>query len=297
MNNSLLLIGGSNIDFIATSDNKIIKNASNIGAVSISNGGVMRNIAENLARLGNNIDFITAIGNDSLGNSLKQELINLGVKIYTPNTLNSTGSYVAINNCNHDLYASICDNKIIDNISIDYLKTLDYLFQTHEYIAIDTNLYQESIDYIFVTYPDKKYIVDGISPTKVLKIKKHLNKIFLLKCNINEARSLMDIDLLEKDLVSGLLARGTKNVVVSNGSKDIYLGNNDRNKIDIIHVDEIKEFENTTGCGDALISGVIDYYLSGKKLKESVAFGYELSKITLMSKGATSKEISKFASK
>ena len=222
MNNSLLLIGGSNIDFIATSDNKIIKNASNIGAVSISNGGVMRNIAENLARLGNSIDFITAIGNDSLGNSLKQELMNLGVKIYTPNTLNSTGSYVAINNYNHDLYASICDNKIIDDISIDYLKTLDHLFQTHEYVAIDTNLNQEVIDYVFINYPNKKYIVDGISPTKVLKIKKHLNKIFLLKCNINEARSLMDIDLLEKDLVSGLLARGTKNVVVSNGSKDIY---------------------------------------------------------------------------
>ena len=105
----------------------------------------------------------------------------------------------------------------------------------------------------------------------------------------------MGIDLVEKDLVSGLLARGAQNVVVSHGSKDIYFGNNHRYKIDLVHVDEIKQIENTTGCGDALTSGVIDYYLSGKKLKEAVAFGYELSKVTLMTKGATSKEISKYA--
>ena len=105
----------------------------------------------------------------------------------------------------------------------------------------------------------------------------------------------MGIDLVDKDLVSGLLARGCQNVVVSHGSKDIYFGTNVRYKIDLVHVEEVKSIENTTGCGDALTSGVIDYYLSGKKLKEAVAFGYELSKLTLMSKGATSKEISKFA--
>ena len=52
----MLLFGGSNIDYIGTSDEKLIDGVSNIGSVSISFGGVMRNIAENLARLGNHID-------------------------------------------------------------------------------------------------------------------------------------------------------------------------------------------------------------------------------------------------
>ena len=295
MKNSLLLIGGSNIDFIAKSDKKIIKGTSNIGSVSITNGGVMRNISENLARLGNEIDFITAIGNDPLGISLKQQLLDLGIRVHTPLTSASTGSYVAILDEKHDLKESICDNKINDAITIEFLKEQKDLIDSHEYIGLDTNLNQDIIDYLFKTFPDKKYIVDGISPVKVLKIKDYLNQIFLIKCNIKEARALMGIDLVEKDLVSGLLARGAQNVVVSHGSNDIYFGNNRRNKIDLVHVEEIKSIENTTGCGDALTSGVIDYYLGGKKLKEAVAFGYELSKLTLMSKGATSKEISKFA--
>lgn len=295
MKNSLLLIGGSNIDFIAKSDNKIIKRTSNIGSVSITDGGVMRNIAENLARLGNEIDFITAIGNDPLGISLKNKLLNLGIKVYSPETTLSTGSYVAILDEKHDLMESVCDNKINDSITIEFLKSHEDLISSHEYIGLDTNLNQDIIDYLFKTFPNKKYIVDGISPIKVLKIKDYLNHIFLIKCNIKEARALMGIDLVEKDLVSGLLARGAQNVVVSHGSKDIYFGTNFRYKIDLVHVEEIKDIENTTGCGDALTSGVIDYYLSGKKLKDAVAFGYELSRVTLMSKGATSEEISKYA--
>lgn len=295
MKNSLLLIGGSNVDFIAKSDKKIIKGASNIGSVSITDGGVMRNIAENLARLGNDIDFITAIGNDPLGNSLKENLLNLGIRVYTPDSDLATGSYVAILDGDNDLKESICDNKINDSITIQFLEEHKDLISNHKFIGIDTNLNQDIIDYLFKTYPNKKFIVDGISPVKVLKIKNYLNQIFLIKCNIKEARSLMGIDLVEKDLVSGLLARGIENVVVSHGSKDIYFGNNHRYKIDLVHVEEVKNIENTTGCGDALTSGVIDYYLSGKKLKEAVAFGYQLSKITLMTKGATSEEISKFA--
>lgn len=296
MQNSLLLIGGSNIDFIATSNEKLSKRTSNIGHVSITNGGVMRNIAENLARLGNKIDFITAIGNDPLGIALKNELVELGINVYTPKTNKNTGSYVAVNDSNHDLLVGVCDNRIYDDLTIEFLKEYEDLIHKHEYIGIDTNLNQEVIDYLFKNFPNKKFIIDGISPVKVLKIKNYLDNIFLIKCNIYEARSLMGIDLVERDLVSGLLARGAQNVVVSHGSRDVYFGSNHR-KVDLVHVDEVKDFVNTTGCGDALTSGVIDYFLSGKKLKDAVAFGNELSRVTLMSSGATSKEISKFANK
>lgn len=294
MKNSLLLIGGSNIDIIATCDEKFIKRVSNVGTISISNGGVMRNIAENLARLGNSVDFITAIGNDPLGQSLKQDLLDLGIRLHLPETKLSTGFYVVTNDKDHDSLGGVCDNRIIKDLSVEYLKTKDDLIQSHEYIIIDTNLEKSVIDYLFNTYKDKKFILDGISPTKVLKVKDYLPQVFLIKCNIHEARALMGIDLVEKDLVSGLVARGIQNVVVSHGSRDIYFGSNHR-KIDLVHVEEVTEYENTTGCGDALTSGVIDHFLGGKKLKESVAFGNKLSRLTLMSKSANSKEVSNYA--
>ena len=82
MSTPLLLIGGSNIDYIGISQNKLISNVSNIGTISISFGGVMRNICENLARLNNNITFITAIGKDTLGQELKKQLIDSNNLLY-----------------------------------------------------------------------------------------------------------------------------------------------------------------------------------------------------------------------
>ena len=120
MSTPLLLIGGSNIDYIGISQNKLISNVSNIGTISISFGGVMRNICENLARLNNNITFITAIGKDTLGQELKKQLIDLKVKIYSPDTHLPSGSYLAINDNNHDLYSAICDNRIITQINTDF---------------------------------------------------------------------------------------------------------------------------------------------------------------------------------
>lgn len=293
MDRTLLLIGGSNIDYIATSRDKLIKKVSNIGEVSISFGGVMRNIAENLARLGNKIDFITAIGEDANGKEMRKSLEDLGINVISPKSKYPSGSYVAINDSNHDMVDGICDNRIIRDLNTAFIDEHKDLINSHEYIIMDSNLSEETIDHLFLNFPDKKFIVEAISPTKVLKYKNHLDKIFLIKCNIHEARQLMGIDLTEKDLVSGLLARGIRNVVVSHGSHDIYFGENYK-RIDLVKVEEVKEFENTTGCGDALTSGVIDYFLRGKKLKEAVAFGNELSRLTLMSKGATTKEIEKY---
>lgn len=294
MDTTLLLIGGSNVDYIATSKDKLIKKVSNIGTVSISFGGVMRNIAENLARLGNKVDFITAIGNDTNGIAMKSNLNSLGINVISPDSSYPTGSYVAINDSNHDMVDAICDNRIIKDLNLEFIKKNAELIESHEYIILDSNLEETTIDYLFEAFKNKKFIVEAISPTKVIKYKKHLDEIFLIKCNIHEARMLMGIDLVEKDLVSGLLARGVKNVVVSHGAKDIYFGQDVR-KVDLVKVEEVFKFENTTGCGDALTSGVIDYFFRGHTLKESVSFGNELSRLTLMSKGATSIEVEKYA--
>ena len=274
MSTPLLLIGGSNIDYIGISQNKLISNVSNIGTISISFGGVMRNICENLARLGNNITFITSIGKDTLGQELKNQLIDLNVKIYSPNTNLPTGSYLAINDNNHDLYSAICDNRIIAEI------------------CLDSNLDEETISYIINTYPNKRYYVDAISPTKVIKYKKFLNKLYLIKCNIHEAKELVNNDLSPYELTKELVNLGIKNVVVSNGSHNIYYGNN--LGIEVFEVKPVKNFENTTGCGDALTSGLINHLIRNHSLKEAVEFAHQLSIVTLMSKSATTKEIEKF---
>lgn len=293
MNESLLIIGGSNIDYIATSKDKIQDGVSNIGTISISSGGVARNICENLARLGSKIDFITTIGNDLYGENIKKDLINLSVNVIYPKVNLPTSSYLAINDNNHDLALSICDNRIIDELNSKFLNNYYKFILEHEYIILDANLNEDAIKYIFSNFSDKKIIVDAISPTKVLKFKNYLDKIYLLKCNKFEAKAIINDYKNERDLISKILELGVKNIVVSFGASDIYYGNN--SEIGFIKNDLIKDFANTSGCGDALTSGIIDQYIrDNKSLKDSIIFGNILSKVTLMTSSATSKEISKY---
>ena len=125
------------------------------------------------------------------------------------------------------------------------------------------------------------------------KYKNHLDKIYLLKCNIFEAQSLINIKLVEKDLVGALLAKGIGNVVVSNKSNDIYFGKN-RRDIGLVHVEKVEKFVNTTGCGDALFAGIVDHFLRGETLKKSIEFGNNLAKVTLMSEKSVSPDISNY---
>ena len=294
MNESLLIIGGSNIDYIATSKDKIQNGVSNIGTISISFGGVARNICENLVRLGAEIDFITAIGNDLYGENIKNNLVNLGVNVIFPKVDLPTSSYLAINDNNHDLALSICDNRIIDELNSTFLsKYYDFILE-HEYIILDANLNEDALKYIFSNFSDKKIIVDAISPAKVLKFKNYLDKIYLLKCNKFEAKALIQDYKNEEELISKILNLGVKNIVVSFGASDIYYGN--KSGIGFVKNDLVKDFVNTSGCGDALTSGIIDQYIrSNKSLKDSIIFGNKLSKVTLMTSSATSIEISKYS--
>ncbi|RKX80638.1 MAG: kinase, partial [Spirochaetes bacterium] len=67
INNYVALIGAANIDIQGFSSNLIIARDSNPGSIEFCAGGVSRNIAENLSRLGVSTELISAIGGDPNG--------------------------------------------------------------------------------------------------------------------------------------------------------------------------------------------------------------------------------------
>jgi len=68
----IVAIGGSNVDILGKSNNKIVLNESNPSEIIITPGGVVRNIAENIVLLKNECHLITVFGNDDFGNYLKK---------------------------------------------------------------------------------------------------------------------------------------------------------------------------------------------------------------------------------
>lgn len=292
--NTILLIGGSNIDYIANSVNKLVRHDSNIGKLAISFGGVMRNVVENLQLLGNHCVFLTAIGEDSLGKDLRKYMEEIGTKIYSPVTDMPTSSYLAINDFNHDMDVAINDMRIIEKLNDEFLKENEKMINDHEYIVLDSNLSVNCLDYLFTHFPKKKFIVEGISVAKVVKFKNFLNKIFMMKCNIYEAKALLGQDFDVKTLALGLMAKGCYSCVISQGKEPVCFG--EKGNVGFVEIDHIVEIAkgNTTGCGDALFAGIIDQYLQGKSLRESIKFGNKLSQLTIESDKAVNQDIRKY---
>lgn len=292
---NLILIGGSNVDTIGIGRDPLTPRASNIGKISSSFGGVMRNVAENLAFLNRPCPFLTPIGNDALGKKLKKTLEKEGVEVISPKTKLPTASYLAIHDCDHDLALALCDDRIVKDLSAAFLAKMRSLIASFSYVAIDTNLLPEAIEYLFKTFPKKRILCETISPIKAIRLKKHLKKIFLLKGNKAEAQALAETKETGEGLVLRLLEKGVKNVVVTHGGGDVYVGQAEKKEIVRLATAPAEGICNTTGCGDALFAGTIDRLTQGEDLIEAVRFGQRLAQITLKSDKATSKEIRSLA--
>lgn len=287
----IVIFGGSNVDYIAKSSKKFIPYDSNIGTLNISFGGVGRNIVENLARLGNKVVFFTALGEDAYGKQIKDELTKLGVDVISPKTSYPSSSYIAIHDENGEMVSAICDNRVIDDMSVEFLSKYNDLLSNQEYMFIDANSPQNVIDYLFDRYKNVKWWVEGVSLAKVNRFQDYLSKIFLFKANLIEAKALANSTSDDPIKVAKLLhKKGISNVIISNGLKPITVLQGD--KLDLIEVSPINNVVNATGAGDALFSGIIDQFFFNHDLIKGVRFGQKLSLLTLEDEKAVTPKIS-----
>ena len=66
----IAVIGGANMDVKAKAFAPLMPAVSNPGQLELRPGGVARNIAENLARLGVPVSLLSRIGRDALGDAV-----------------------------------------------------------------------------------------------------------------------------------------------------------------------------------------------------------------------------------
>ena len=288
----VLVVGASNVDYVALSNNKLIRKDSNIGKLNITFGGVGRNIVENLAILEDDVSFITFLGNDSFGKELRKDLESINVKIYSPNKKERTSSYLAVLDSNGDMDVAICDTEIIDKSTVEDIKPFDDVISEFTSIVLDANINGKIIDHIFKEYGDKKILVEAVSANKVKRYEKYLDKIYLFKSNVLEAKHLLNLYDAEPMLLAKILMeRGVKNVVITDGGKPVIIGEN--NEVVFVTPKPIEKIISASGAGDSLFAGLIHGLINGASLVESVAFGIKVSQMTLMVEESVNKDIKK----
>jgi hypothetical protein len=77
----VVVVGGMNVDTLARIGGETVAGSSNPGTTITAHGGVGRNVAENLARLGSPVRMFGIVGVDDHGDQLVEHLASLGVDV------------------------------------------------------------------------------------------------------------------------------------------------------------------------------------------------------------------------
>lgn len=254
------IVGGANMDIQGFPNNKLIPHDSNPGKVKMSLGGVGRNIAENLVKLGVETKLITAIGNDIYGNKILDEARNIGLDMEESLIMEgqSTSNYLSILNETGDMEVAISHMDIFDKITTDFIASKKHIIENSKVCVIDTNIPKEVIEYMLTSYKGVEFFLDTVSTTKCQKVKDLIGYFNTVKPNKIEAEILTGVKI-EKDedlerAADCLLNKGVKNVYISLGDKGLFYSNGiESGKIQTPKIKVV----NATGAGDAFVAALV----------------------------------------
>lgn len=284
MMKKVVVVGGAVLDVFAYPHDTFILNDSNPGYLKTSLGGVARNIAENLARLGVDTTLVTMLGKDEGKKLIMQNAQEVMLKLSAIPAM-KTPTYLAILNEDNEMVAAVADMDEIELLSKEHIKKRDVIFQNADYVILDTNLNPDTLQYIFKTY-QKEFYMDVISCKKAEKIKPFYRFIHGLKLNILEAKHLSGIDTDDEEVLAKyFLSQGVKEVYLTLGQKgSIYMS-----KQEVVRTPSHDvEIKNTAGAGDAFLAGIIYGKINGLDL---LSCAQKAAEVTLQSKKAVSEDM------
>ncbi len=277
----ILCIGAVSIDIIGKSAIELIRSDSNPGTIRIMTGGVGKNIAENLTRLGIDTELATLIGNDGFTPIIVNHLDAVGIGRKFQSFVNApNGIYLSIHGHDGGLDIAMNDFTILSHFTPEQIAIHLPGISAYQHIIIDANLPAETIDWLFANLVDKTLYCDGVSQSKVRKFLPHLSKIALLKINRNELGALLGTTA--DDIILGvkeLLKTGLRQVIVTNGANPVTYSIEKRIYQSFIY--EPAEIRSTAGGGDALFAGTIYGLLAGKTMHEAINYGKKAAALTL----------------
>ena len=142
MGRSIACIGGAHIDRHGVLAGPLVLGTSNPGRVSSDFGGVARNVAENLARLGVPTSILSRVGDDESGRGVLAHLGQLGIDTsqVTISAASPTASYTAVLQSDGELVLGLADMQIYDEITPALIEPVLPRLRAYDFWFADANL-------------------------------------------------------------------------------------------------------------------------------------------------------------
>lgn len=292
----VLVIGAMGLDVKGMVQGPLEAGTSSPGTIRSSPGGVARNIAENLARLGLEVVLLSAVGKDWAGRYLLEQADEAGVD--TQHVLVSpdvrTGTYLALLDRELRLIAALDDMRALEKITPRYLNDRRRLFKEARMVVVDANLSPAALRTVFRLA--RQYAVpvcaDPTSTVLAPRLGPYLPSLYLVTPNLEEAGALLGETLplgQPIEIARRLVAAGVEMAVVTLAERGLcYATAEESGHLPAIAV----SIADPTGVGDALTAAVVFGLLEDLPPSEAVRLGLSAAALTLQCRETVCPDIS-----
>jgi pseudouridine kinase len=285
----VLCLGGANIDRKVRTLGKLQMHTSNPVSQHESFGGVARNIAENLARLGVPTGFLTAVGDDPAGRAMLEHAETAGVdprgSLHLAGV--ATGSYTAVLDDKGEMVVALSHMESCDALTPEFLAGRAKQRAAAAMTITDMNLPPDSIRMLLADATDSgtPLVIVAVSQPKMARLPADLHGLRLLILNLGELETRAGQKLPTAAKIAAacraLQDAGAGDVIVTRGKGGVLYTTPDG--IAALPAPETA-ITDVTGAGDAFAAAVCwSLYRDGDDLALACRRGLTLASLTMQS--------------
>ncbi|MDI9493470.1 MAG: carbohydrate kinase family protein [Bacillota bacterium] len=294
--NKVVIIGGITVDIEGHPYGRLIYADSNPGKISVAYGGVGRNIAENLGRMGIPVSFFSVAGDDLMGRTAIRELSDLGVDVSGVRLLpdENTAMYISILNLVGDIEIGLSNMDALERISREVIDDAVGAAADAKMVVLDTNLTEDTLAYTIERFKGKPLFLDPVSTTKAKRAKDHIGEFHTIKPNRMEAEVLLDMEIRDpkalEEAGKRFIEKGVKQVFISLSAGGVYFTDGVHSEL-FRPLRELKSEGSATGAGDAFSAAVIYSFIHGYDMVKTARFSLAAASLAMESKTAVNPDL------
>jgi pseudouridine kinase len=295
----VVAIGSSGLDIVGRASEALHMGTSNPAALRMSPGGVARNVAENLARLGTEVYLVSAVGDDPEGQLVLAQAADAGVHVDTVLTVpgSRTGAYLAVLDDQGNLHLAMDDMRIVEAVTPDHLRACKSLIENASVVFVDGNLTSRSLALVIrlARHAGVPVAADPTSVSLAPRFADLLDGLWLMMPNEAEASALVPHPLPHADRVRALdaahhlVSRGVEVVVITMAEFGVaYASPEVSGLVPAVQTVVL----DPTGAGDAQTAAMVFALLNDIPLDEAVRLGVSAAALTLRTPGSVVPDLS-----
>lgn len=279
-----VVVGGANVDLKARSAQRATAATSNPGQAAMAPGGVGRNIAENLARLGDRVHLVSVVGRDALGDNLMEHTAAAGVRIeHVARTDRPTGTYTAVLDVDGELLVAIADMEATAELGPEELQGARDVIASAGVLVLDGNLRRDTFEHALHLAEGVRTVFEPVSVPKAAGLRDAVDgRLHAVTPNRDELAALTDLptrtDRQVRTAARALHDRGVELVWIRLGARGSLLSSVD----DVLEIEALPTIvHDVTGAGDAMLAAFCHVLLAGGTPEEAARFGHAAAALTV----------------